>query len=1340
MAHDGSEQHAVISVSGPKVHLSTRRFSIREGLNQLFNVRIIANSQDPNIDLEEIVGQPALFQLTGGQLQAQYGTRRWTGIVAHAEQVHVDSSNSGESTYYFHIVPALWLTTQRRETRIFQHVKIPDIIKAILDEWGIESLNELNGFYREHEYLVQYNETDHAFINRICEWAGITYYFKFQVQESTGWDRGTKTKPEEKPKKVSRFQTRKKRDKALAVETDATKKRDEREQQDRDNRAADANMHSGWTTINEPGEPDDAMHDDDQQLNPSAAVPLKLTFSDGVQDNEPRALPIHYVDEPNDAALEEYITECRLAYNVAPGRYTIRDFDYRGKLDFDLIGTETKAAELPEDFYEQYHYVPGAFKVEADSAELDVGDKPKGYRHLQKEIGDPMAQRRWSAARNNRSVVRFVTNCVDLGPGVVFTMNHHPRADMDLKKYLIRKFTLEGSVNAEWTYEGEAQFQDHPFYPEMRTPKPRIRGLQSAAVVGPSGKEEIFCDELGRVKIQFHWDRDGDYDEKSSCWVRVSHDWAGTGFGTQFLPRIGQEVLVAFLEGDPDSPVIVGRAYNGINKVPYALPTFKERSGWKTDSTPAADGFSEITFEDRKEQEKIFIQAETDVQKLVKQYETHRVGNDQMTVVGEHRTSLVSKLDTIMVGERYLLRSVDPPQEEHNSKGKLKRGDALGIPTLEQPKISPLKTAIELQHKRIIVTTGAATVAFDDKNIRIHADGNISILAKGADCIIEGVKVQLNPGSPPATAPKPLAFSLPPHDGWKRHVADLLDDLKQKQQRDKINALRLDPPKPPSFVQQDEQELHQCFLMATLVHCMHPDAPREPAQDETRPDFHQLEIVPDPPELAGRVAGMEGEGQRGGVRGYRNDNDDRPDILVRPTSDDDPRQRYSATGKKLDKGEKGGFVKKHGDFITLKSKVHDNCGKGKHTNWRATGFSELKTQEGSEDWSLEIPGWIHSKLDNWNVTTADIEKIVDVTRNADTDWARAKADVETGFGEAESNLRRAEKDHLFQKTDDSERALEQAKRTKELKGNARDKIAKESTKWKAPVQCRINGFSWTAGVRAKRYNVTANACSGPTHKYTILAYPSDRFSIDFGFGKGQLFEPLDSWLKAGFGGGTTDTFFGEFKLALNSNVYFGGNAKWKEHPRDHRAFYAYQIKLSGEPLFAASAEFGIHLYHVLSWIPGLQAAGIGARAIKKYLDVAMKLKITGEIKGEVTFNRDGPDDLSGSTAGSITGVLTVSLALDAFFVKKEIAGFGAAGKTDLSMALTPKKDLSPMDPATIIANGQWKGFSVTLYFGIKFVYRGSKSLEIAAPQTFGPYELKPLTWINRTINRQYKDL
>src|SRR5690349_16515892 len=153
--------------------------------------------------------------------------------------------------------------------------------------------------------------------------------------------------------------------------------------------------------------------------------------------------------------------------------------------------------------------------------------------------------------------------------------------------------------------------------PRVVTPKPKISGVESATVVGPPG-EEIHTDEFGRVRVHFHWDRESRMNDNSSCWLHVSHPWAGRGFGMINLPRIGQEVLVDFLGGDPDRPIIVGRVFTNLQKVPYALPANKTQSGWKSESSPGGGGFNEIRFEDAKGSEQVYIQAEKNLDKLVK--------------------------------------------------------------------------------------------------------------------------------------------------------------------------------------------------------------------------------------------------------------------------------------------------------------------------------------------------------------------------------------------------------------------------------------------------------------------------------------------------------------------------------------------------------------------------------------------------------------------------------------------------------------------------------------------------------------------------------------------------
>ena len=245
------------------------------------------------------------------------------------------------------------------------------------------------------------------------------------------------------------------------------------------------------------------------------------------------------------------------------------------------------------------------------------------------------------------------------------------------------------------------------------------------------------------MRVQFHWDREGKYDDESSCWMRVSQPWAGAGYGMQLIPRVGHEVLVGFLEGDPDQPLVVGRVYNMLNRVPHKLPDHKTRSTWKSDTSPHDDGFNEIMYEDKKGEELFFVQAQLDLQKLVKREEVERVHDDRLVVVGKDRQAVVKTVDATLVGEAYMQQMISPPSV-----------DDLKILPQQQPSVTPLATTTEMVKKRIVFTTGKATVAFDDDSISFQADGDINIHAHGGDAIFEGSHAWLN-SIPPASAPAP---------------------------------------------------------------------------------------------------------------------------------------------------------------------------------------------------------------------------------------------------------------------------------------------------------------------------------------------------------------------------------------------------------------------------------------------------------------------------------------------------------------------------------------------------------------------------------------------------------
>jgi type VI secretion system secreted protein VgrG len=525
--------------------LDVRDFHVYASLSSLFDVTLTVLSDNHDIDFEAVIGQAASFTLHGrvaGGTQA----RTWSGLAVEFDQVRV--APSGLSTYRLRIAPLLWLTTQRRNHRVFQLKSELEIVEQLLGEWGIPHDKKIGGSYKTRKYRAQYGETDYVFISRMLEDAGITFYFE---------DGGG-----------------------------------------------------------------------------------QLVLSDAPQRNDVRGPPIAFRDEPTVASTREHVTSVRVGRRVRPGKYTLRDVDYRRPASYPLMASAAGAAGV-EQRLERFHYTPGAFLFEGGQG----GDTPhaddRGKHRTDEDEGKKLAQKRLAASRGDALTAAFSTNVIDLSPGVVMTVLDHPSSALgDGAKQLVTESRLEGERDAEFHHHVEVRSAASPYHPELRTPKPKVQGVETAVVVGPAG-EEIHTDEFGRVRVQFHWDREGGMNEKSSCWIPVSHPWGGAGYGGSNLPRIGQEVLVDFLGGDPDRPMITGRVYTNLQKTPYKLPANKTQSGWKSNSSPTTGGYNEIMFEDAAGKELVRMQAEKDLNKLVKHDEQVAIGNDRTKQVGHDDTHVV---------------------------------------------------------------------------------------------------------------------------------------------------------------------------------------------------------------------------------------------------------------------------------------------------------------------------------------------------------------------------------------------------------------------------------------------------------------------------------------------------------------------------------------------------------------------------------------------------------------------------------------------------------------------------------------------------------------------------
>src|SRR4051812_29420304 len=350
--------------------------------------------------------------------------------------------------------------------------------------------------------------------------------------------------------------------------------------------------------------------------NSVAKTPIKLRLSTIAHDTED----------------ETVLSWFNVSQDVRPGKYTHMDYN------FETPSTQLKGQHGGKDPSEVVEF-PGGFETRDDA--------------------DPLATLRYQEIVAEQIEAEGAGRCRALKAGGKIEVSKHPNRALNTA-YLITSvkqsaklgdFRTGGDPGLAFKSSFTAIPFDTPYKPERSTDLPRAYGYESAVVVGPKG-EEIFTDNYGRVKVQFFWDRRGKKDDKSSCWVRVSTVWAGKGWGVINTPRIGQEVLVAFLNGDPEDPIIIGRVYNAEQMPPYALPGNKTQSGIKTRSTLGGtpDNFNEIRFEDKKGSEQLFIHAEKNQDIEVENDETHSVGHDRTKTVGNDETTSIKHNRTESVG------------------------------------------------------------------------------------------------------------------------------------------------------------------------------------------------------------------------------------------------------------------------------------------------------------------------------------------------------------------------------------------------------------------------------------------------------------------------------------------------------------------------------------------------------------------------------------------------------------------------------------------------------------------------------------------------------------------
>ena len=291
------------------------------------------------------------------------------------------------------------------------------------------------------------------------------------------------------------------------------------------------------------------------------------------------------------------------------------------------------------------------------AAEGEVYAFPDRYQDT--ERGRTLARIRLEECQAEHARLIGHGTAAGLAAGGRFKLTGYPRRDQNREYFITRvahdlladtlRSDRDTADDEPYRCRIEVQPLDRPYRPARRHARPLVAGPETAVVTGPAG-EEIHTDEHSRVKVQFHWDRQGAKDEHSSCWIRVSQAWAGPGFGAIVIPRIGQEVVVDFLHGDPDQPLITGRVYNGLAKPPYALPADKTQSGLKSNSSKGGGGSNELRFEDMKGSEEVYLHAEKNETIRVENDKAESIGHDETIDIGNDRTETVGHDETMSVG------------------------------------------------------------------------------------------------------------------------------------------------------------------------------------------------------------------------------------------------------------------------------------------------------------------------------------------------------------------------------------------------------------------------------------------------------------------------------------------------------------------------------------------------------------------------------------------------------------------------------------------------------------------------------------------------------------------
>jgi len=436
-------------------------------------------------------------------------------------------------------------------------------------------------------------------------------------------------------------------------------------------------------------------------------------------ENQVVHIPIAGREQPSDR-----IITWQRAFELRSGKFTLTDYDFTKPTNNLLSQTPSS---VPLSAVKPY----------------EIFDYPGGY--LTTQQGGTRSRSRIESDESAYDVVRATGTYRSFTTGGKFTVKRHPDAAEVGQSYAITSIEHTASRHDGYRNRFEAIPAATVFRPPLQTPRPRIHGAQTALVVGPSG-EEIWPDKYGRIKVLFHWDRLGTGDDTSSCWIRCAQSWTGSGWGTLFIPRVGQEVVVTFLEGDPDQPLITGTVANAGQMPAYTLPDNKTRSYIKSRSSQqgGASDSNEIRLEDLKGSEEIYIHAQKDCNRVVENNDTLTVGSSKaddgsqtITIYRDRSLTVKTGNETVSIEQGNRTVTINQGNDSLTiSQGNLSIDITAGSGTIEAGQTITLKVAassVEVNQQGVTIkgpqvsVQGTAQVQVEAPSTQVSGSGTLAL-------------------------------------------------------------------------------------------------------------------------------------------------------------------------------------------------------------------------------------------------------------------------------------------------------------------------------------------------------------------------------------------------------------------------------------------------------------------------------------------------------------------------------------------------------------------------------------------------------------------------------------